>query len=960
MAAAPPLGRLFSEVTCSICLDFFQEPVTLECEHNFCRLCISRSWEQGEAFYSCPECRKVFRERRLKPNRLLANIVEGVKELKPEPRWGNPTFYCQRHEEKHKLFCLGCQGLLCVVCSCSSEHRGHRVIPIEEASVLYREKLEKAKDFLHAQREQAGQCQSQQEAKISKIKEEGELLKEQVKADLASIYQFLDKKKQELEAKIDEEVCKTVRPLQEDLVKVCQGASRIEQAYQDMQVQLSFKEPQELLQDIKQLLDRCKQNQITPADVPTDLHIDSIITPFRYVKIWDEIKTLVPARESLKLDARTAHPRLILTENFCSVVDGGSRRECTLGPQRFDHWLCVLATSSFQSGRHYWDVELGGNNSCVLGVASESANRLVTGPLMPQEGYWVLELTRGSLVNLDGPGARSLPLRHQPRAIRVYLDYEEGQLSFYDADSLCHLYTLRDRFTQKLFPLFNPHNKKEGSCEPLRLRNHVPCYNESKSNNSPIPESDVEMANLDVLKSMQDEAICPICLEYFAEPVTVDCGHNFCRACILGHWGSNRGPASCPQCRAQLPQKTLRPNRFVSNIVENVMKLKLEEVSAQPELRCQEHDERLKLYCSDDQKLICVVCVTSRNHQGHHTGPVGEIAEHYKGILRKEIDLLNEQLQEICRSLDEEETDVNNLKKQSVKLQQNITSKFEQLHEFLHQEEKSLKTKLEQKANTILEQKKENLKRISEQHSSFKRAVSDMQGKLSLEDAEFLQDLKSTLGRCSDLQFKKPQRVSVDLCQGDFSGPIQYSMWKRMLKVINPVPFALKLNPNTAHPKLVLSSDQTAMRLGDKQKVPDKAERFTNWHSVLAQQSFTTGRHYWELEVGKNSMWSVGVVKESVPRKKEFSPEPKAGVWALWRLGEEYTTMISPRTALPVKVKPSRLGVYLDYEAGQLSLYNADDMSHLYTFKDKFTEKLYPFFLTGCNIDPLQIFNLNI
>ncbi|XP_051899656.1 zinc-binding protein A33-like [Pristis pectinata] len=474
MAAVPPLGRLFSEVTCSICLDFFQEPVALECDHNFCRLCISRSWERGEAFYSCPECREVFKERRLKPNRMLANIVEGVRELKLEPRQGQPAFYCQRHEERHKLFCLECQCVICVVCSCSSEHRGHSIIPIEEASVMYKEILEKSKDFLQVQREQAGQSQSQQEAKICKIKEKGQLLKEQVEADLAGIYQFLDAKKRELEAKIDDEVCKTIQPLQEDLAKVCQGASEIEQTIQDIQVQLSFGEPQELLQDIKQLLDRCKQKHIAPVDIPTDLHTDSIITPFRYVKIWDELKALVPAREVLKLDARTAHPRLVLSEDLCSVIDGEKRRDCALGPQRFNYWLCVLAGSSFQSGRHYWDVELGDNRACVLGVVSESADRLITGPLTAQGGYWVLELTDGTLVNLGGPGARSLPLRHKPRAIRVYLSYEEGQLSFYDANSLCHLYTLRDKFTQKLFPLFNPHNKKEGSCEPLRLRNHMP------------------------------------------------------------------------------------------------------------------------------------------------------------------------------------------------------------------------------------------------------------------------------------------------------------------------------------------------------------------------------------------------------------------------------------------------------------------------------------------------------
>lgn len=333
MASLPPLGRLFSEVTCSICLDFFQEPVALECDHNFCRLCISRSWEKGDAFYSCPECREVFKEKRLKPNRMLANIVEGVRELKLEPRQGQSAFYCQRHEERHKLFCLECQGVICVVCSCSSEHQGHVIIPIEEAYILYKDRLEKSTDFLQIQKEQACHSQSQQEAKIYKIKEKGRLLKERVEVDLSSVYRFLDLRKWELEAKIDEEVCRTVQPLQEDLAKICLEACTIEQTIRDVQLQLSYGEPQEMLQDIKQLLDRCKQEYIAPTDFPTDLHTDSIITPFRYVRIWDELKALVPARESVKLDARTAHPRLLLSEDLRSVVDGEKRRECSLSPQ---------------------------------------------------------------------------------------------------------------------------------------------------------------------------------------------------------------------------------------------------------------------------------------------------------------------------------------------------------------------------------------------------------------------------------------------------------------------------------------------------------------------------------------------------------------------------------------------------------------------------------------------------
>ncbi|XP_043534013.1 zinc-binding protein A33-like isoform X2 [Chiloscyllium plagiosum] len=397
MATNHHVNRLFSEVTCSICLDFFQEPVALECEHNFCRLCISRTWEQGGAFYSCPECREEFHEKKLKPNRMLANIVEGVRELNLQPRQGHPTFYCQQHDERRKLFCQDCQAAICVVCSCAKEHQGHSFIPVEEAAVLYKEKLGQAINFLQSQKEKACQSQSQEEAKICK------------------------------------------------------------------------------LQDIKLLLDRCRQEHVKPVDEPTELRTNSVITPFRYVKIWDKLKALVPAREFLKLDPKTAHPRLILSEDLISVIDGEKRRDSSFVPHRFNHWLCVLANVGFLSGQHYWDVLLGNNTACVIGVVSEIADRAITKQLTPQDGYWVIEMVNGNLVNVNESGAKILPLQRKPRIIRVYLNYEKGQLSFYDAEDLCPIYTIQDKFTVKLYPLFNPHNHKEGNSESLSICNEMEC-----------------------------------------------------------------------------------------------------------------------------------------------------------------------------------------------------------------------------------------------------------------------------------------------------------------------------------------------------------------------------------------------------------------------------------------------------------------------------------------------------
>uniref|UniRef100_A0A674I997 RING-type domain-containing protein n=1 Tax=Terrapene triunguis TaxID=2587831 RepID=A0A674I997_9SAUR len=97
---------------------------------------------------------------------------------------------------------------------------------------------------------------------------------------------------------------------------------------------------------------------------------------------------------------------------------------------------------------------------------------------------------------------------------------------------------------------------------------------------------------------LQEEATCPVCLEYFTEPVTLECGHNFCRACISQCWEGSDTATSCPQCRETVQQRNLRPNRqLLRNIVEAARELKLQTGrEPEPERLCEKHKEPLKLF----------------------------------------------------------------------------------------------------------------------------------------------------------------------------------------------------------------------------------------------------------------------------------------------------------------------------------------------------------------------------
>ncbi|MED6289964.1 hypothetical protein CHARACLAT_008249 [Characodon lateralis] len=153
------------------------------------------------------------------------------------------------------------------------------------------------------------------------------------------------------------------------------------------------------------------------------------------------------------------------------------------------------------------------------------------------------------------------------------------------------------------------------------------------------------------------------------------------------------------------------------------------------------------------------------------------------------------------------------------------------------------------------------------------------------------------------------------------------------------------LDPMTNHPWLHLSDDQRKVQESiSESDPPNSSHRFDSWPCVLAWEGYSHGRHYWEVDIANNGYWRVGLTSANSERKGNFPMTPKQGYWVLWRSTHNFYACTKPETQLPLGVIPRRLGVYLDYEEGQISFYNAETKSHIYTFTGDFREKLYPLF----------------
>ena len=160
------------------------------------------------------------------------------------------------------------------------------------------------------------------------------------------------------------------------------------------------------------------------------------------------------------------------------------------------------------------------------------------------------------------------------------------------------------------------------------------------------------------------------------------------------------------------------------------------------------------------------------------------------------------------------------------------------------------------------------------------------------------------------------------------------------------------LDPNTAKANLILSEDLTSVRRGDEQQLPDNPERFDKYHSVLGSEGFNSGTHCWDVEVGENTLWSVGVMTESLQRKGNYASE--SGHWCGYYKDGEYRAGSPPQppTLLTVKQKLQRITVQLDWDSGELSFFDPDNNTHIHTLTHTFTERVFPYFNT---ISPLRM-----
>ncbi|XP_057582953.1 tripartite motif-containing protein 75-like [Hippopotamus amphibius kiboko] len=454
------------------------------------------------------------------------------------------------------------------------------------------------------------------------------------------------------------------------------------------------------------------------------------------------------------------------------------------------------------------------------------------------------------------------------------------------------------------------------------------------------------MALASPLVQLLAEASCPVCLDYLRDPVTTGCGHNFCLSCIQQCWEGLWDIFPCPVCLQHCPDKSITGNTQLCHMIDFVKKLpNMEDVRKwqKEKTLCEKHKQILSLFCEKDLELLCPQCRVSSDHSGHPLGPTEPAAASHRRRLKAHIEPLTQQLEDAETALEMQVSKSFELVWEVGNRRRELLSEVEHIKNFLGIVQDEIHFRLLNKEKDTQGKIIEEKTQIANLGSSLQSLLDEITEKCLQPDLDLLtgiERLHSTYGN-----LESPADISYELKKEIFTLPPQYF---GLHKMISTFQVHLTLDAETAHHSLKISEDRKTAsfrKMGPSCVLNRKA--FTNFLAVLSSEGFDAGRHFWQVEGRCPGEWALGVCRESFPRNTPISPAPSNGCWQFELWDSTPDTWDSGN--------PCRIGVFLDYELGEISFYNLNNRSHLHTFSDIFTEKLMPCFSIGPSYKSLTI-----
>ncbi|KAG9343851.1 hypothetical protein JZ751_013232 [Albula glossodonta] len=529
------------ELTCSICLDLFSDPVSTPCGHNFCQSCIGGYWASS-ATCSCPLCKRQFSERpELSINRVFAQIADKFKESRFGPLGdlepakgtdnGHPgpvdvtcdvctgrkslavkscltctASYCESHVRPHlealcythhqllephealrgrtcpthhrllEVYCRTDQICICAICVLE-EHRTHRTVSVQTERVMKQKLLGKTESDIQSRIKEKTIRLTELNRKLQSLRSfaQGEL--SEVEQILTDMTRAVERIRAELVGGIEEKQSAVLGRGQElSIDAVTTLFTEDSEEYpepEQLELHLPLGDAKRALGELRDKLEDIHMGEVRghrSVSLPESESVASLQTlrrkewslrDLRRMRPGSGIKKVRAFADDINLNPVTAYPFLILSDDRKQVKRGEKLQFYRNSSQRYDVWSCVLAKEGFTSGKHYWEVNVGENKDWKVGIVRESAQRKGLFDMNPGTGYYGLWWGGSQLRALTAPSLTKVKVSSRLRRVGVFLDYEEGQITFYNAKAGSEVFSFHvEEFNEKLLPLFGTGDKE--------------------------------------------------------------------------------------------------------------------------------------------------------------------------------------------------------------------------------------------------------------------------------------------------------------------------------------------------------------------------------------------------------------------------------------------------------------------------------------------------------------------
>ncbi|XP_056299245.1 E3 ubiquitin-protein ligase TRIM21-like [Pseudoliparis swirei] len=372
---------------------------------------------------------------------------------------------------------------------------------------------------------------------------------------------------------------------------------------------------------------------------------------------------------------------------------------------------------------------------------------------------------------------------------------------------------------------------------------------------------------------------------------------------------------------------------------------------------CRTHNKPLNKFCKRDQTPICIRC-RELEHKHHETVSIEKESKKLRiqikkieGEFHEKVQIRLGKLKELNASSESSKINKEHEIEKSIQVVTRVVSVIEKNQAALIAE-----IEKKQEAADITETRLR--KELRQEIVELQRRMSELQLLEHTDDNLHLLQCFPLLSapmlgrnwsevRVHSASYMGPVRRAftklVEVCH-----ELEKKMSAEEMSTVYQYAVDVTLDPVTASGWLSLSADGKQVSLSQQQKKPsppDDQRRFDACVSVLGKQCFTSGKHYWVVQVSDKTDWDLGVARESINRKGTITVRPDNGYWAICRRqGGSLSACARPSVTLRLQETPHEVGVFLDYDEGSVSFYDAEAKTHIYTFSGcDFNEPMYPY-----------------